>query len=366
MSERAAMKRRVRGVLHRQWLEPLLASVLALIPAAAAAVLFAVLVWPKLASGQVFDFSAMGFGVADMDPMMRVSSILGTLLGGMLVMDGAVVKEMCLMLIAPLAVFVLLALPVRTSLSGYYLSLLRGKKPSPLEVFSCFSRRYPRALGGMLLRGLWMTLWAAAAFVCPFALYFFGQRFVSPVAARLGLINSWYVWGGLVLVCLAWFAVFTLVLVNRAIAYGFTSISLAAHPRLPASRAPRLSRRLTRGCKWRLIALYLSFLPWFLPAIVCLALFFALGALAPLISLSEIYERYLRIFLLGVSAANLLVLVYVGPYLAACRRAFYIERKREALMDEEVIPDDFGKKVREERPTGRRARARARGAEDDE
>ena len=52
---------------------------------------------------------------------------------------------------------------------------------------------------------------------------------------------------------------------------------------------------------------------------------------------------------LYLCCACLLVFIWVGPYLAACRRAFYIERKREALMDEDVIPDDFGRKVKPEK-----------------
>ena len=60
-------------------------------------------------------------------------------------------------------------------------------------------------------------------------------------------------------------------------------------------------------------------------------------------------HQILRFALLGVVAANQLVWVYVGPYRGACRRAFYIERKREALMDEDVIPDDFGRKVKPEK-----------------
>ena len=61
--------------------------------------------------------------------------------------------------------------------------------------------------------------------------------------------------------------------------------------------------------------------------------------------------------LLGVAAANQLVWVYVGPYRGACRRAFYIERKREALMDEDVNPDDFGKKIKPEKAEKRAAPA---------
>ena len=52
--------------------------------------------------------------------------------------------------------------------------------------------------------------------------------------------------------------------------------------------------------------------------------------------------RYIRIFLLIVTGLDLLVTFFIAPYVLACRHAFYIERKREALMDEEVTPDDFG------------------------
>ena len=57
---------------------------------------------------------------------------------------------------------------------------------------------------------------AAVAFVCPFVLYTLCQRFVTPITEMLGLINSFYVWGGLILLCLVWFAVFALVFINRA------------------------------------------------------------------------------------------------------------------------------------------------------
>lgn len=347
MSERAAMKRRVRGVLRRRWFGPLLACVLALIPMAAVAALLYFLAWPKVSAGQVIDFAAMGLTAGG---AMDLLLAFGMLLGGALAVDMQALGELGIALIAPAAVYLLIALPVRTSLSGYFLALLRGKKPSPFAVFNCFSARYPRAFIGMLLNEVWLLLWAAAAFVCPFVLYTVGQTFVPAVTEMLGLINSWYVWGGLIILCLVWFAVFTLVFINRAIAFSFTPVCIAAHPRLPGLRAPRLSRLLARGCKWRLIGLYLSFLPWYLPCIVSVALFFAAAYLAPMAGISGIYLRYARVFLLAVAAVNQLVIIFVGPYAAACRHAFYIERKREALMDEEVNPDDFGKKVRPEKP----------------
>ena len=225
---------------------------------------------------------------------------------------------------------------MRVSVSGYYLALLRGKKTSVLDVFSCFTERWPRYVGGMLLNALWLLLWAAMAVAAPVALYILAQPLLPKIQQALNLINSWYVWTGTLALCVAWFVVFTLVFINRAVAYGFTPICLAAHPRLPAKRAPRLSRKVARGCKWRVIGLYLSFIPWLLPSIACAA-----GAV--------LTAGGTRRALLIAAAACLLVFVWVGPYLAACRRAFYIERKREALMDEDVIPDDFGRKVKPEK-----------------
>ena len=84
MSERSAMKRRVRGVLRRRWLGPLAATELALVPCAVAGVLFALLVRPKIAGGQVIDLSAMGLmGGSAMDTLVMIAATLG---GGLVFM----------------------------------------------------------------------------------------------------------------------------------------------------------------------------------------------------------------------------------------------------------------------------------------
>ena len=221
MSERSAMKRRVRGVLRRRWLGPLAATALALVPCAVAGLLFALLVRPKIAGGQVIDLSAMGLmGGSAMDTLVMIAATLG----GGLVVNGRALASAGLAFLAPLAVFLFAALPMQVSLSGYFIALLRGKKPSPLEVLSCFGERYPRYLGGMLLRAAWMTLWIAAAYVFPCVLYFEAQPLVPRIAQALNLINSWYVWMGLLGLCVAWMIVFTFVLINRALAYGFTAV----------------------------------------------------------------------------------------------------------------------------------------------
>ena len=78
MSERSAMKRRVRGVLRRRWFGPLAATALALVPCAVAGVLVALLVWPKISGSQVIDLSAMGLmGGSAMDTLVMIAATLG-------------------------------------------------------------------------------------------------------------------------------------------------------------------------------------------------------------------------------------------------------------------------------------------------
>ena len=85
MSERSAMKRWVRGVLRRRWLGPLAATALALVPCAVAGLLFALLVRPKIAGGQVIDLSAMGLmGGSAMDTLVMIAATLG---GGLVVIS---------------------------------------------------------------------------------------------------------------------------------------------------------------------------------------------------------------------------------------------------------------------------------------
>ena len=184
MSERAAMKRRVRGVLRHKWPEALAASVLALAPCAAAAALFALLVWPRVSGGQAVDLPSLGsMGGGVLDSLLMAAAMLG---GGLSV-NWRALGGAALWALIPLAVWALAALPMRVSVSGYYLALLRGKKTSALDVFSCFTERWPRYVGGMLLNALWLLLWAAMAVAAPVALYILAQPLLPKIQQALNL-----------------------------------------------------------------------------------------------------------------------------------------------------------------------------------
>ena len=333
------MKRRVRGLLHRKWLESLCAMILVGLPVVVTLALVFFFVRPAgLEAPSIFAQVKELFAQTDvLTAVMMLSytfefdfSWLISILPSVVIFVG---------------VLLFVSMPMSVSLSGYFLSFLRGKKPKCPEVFDCFSGRYPRALGGMLYMLLWMLLWTFSAFVAPFLLFTLGSSLIAAFAEALSghQIVAFIV---LIVACVVWFVSFFLLFFNRILAYSFTAVCIAGQPRLPAYRAVRLSRKLMRGCKWQLIGLRLSFLNYYLPAILAGVLLATMHFAGSVLGLSEGLMQSARLFLWIVVGANQLVIVYIAPYMSACFRAFYIERKREALMDEEVTSDDFAPKQR--------------------
>lgn len=342
VSERGAMKRRVRGLLRHHWLPPLGALALAVLPLLAISAMLVLLMRPR----PVDEASVVAqFAWSLEDPMALLSSLLALFSKPSLLFE-PIVGWLPLIGIE-MGVHVFIGLPVCVSVCSYFLSFLRGRNPSPLQIYDVFSGRYPRAMGGMAYMVLWQVVWFAVSFVAPTVLVFSS----IPLVAVIGLeFNAQvYVFMGALILGIVWYVVFFFVFINRMLAYALTPTCLAAQPRLPAHRAVRLSRRLMRGCKWRLIGLVLSFLNYFLPAIIALALLPALSLFGSRMGLAGITQQSLTTFLWIVVYANQLVWLYVAPYLFASINAFYIERKREALMDEEVTPDDFAAKPKPEK-----------------
>lgn len=336
------MKRRVRGLLHRKWHTPLLALVLAGLPMLLTTGL-ALLLFNPLPSW-LESLRTLFTGLID-SPQNFVLNIMAQLASPTMDLTGFISTLPGLAIW--FGVYFFVGMPVSVSLSGYFLNFLRGKKTSVLEVFGCFSGRYPRALGGMMYMFFWVVIWAFAAFFVPVPLCSLGLRVIGYFAESLGMYQI-PVSVGLLIVCVVWFVVFTVLFINRMFAYSLTATCIAAQPRLSAYRAVRLSRKLMRGYKMQLIKLYLSFLLCYLPSLIALAVLLLLPVISPMLSLTGILQQSVRLFLYIIIGVNQLVLVYVAPYAAACFRAFYIERKREALMDEEVTPDDFATKPRKE------------------
>lgn len=337
MSDRPAMKRRVRGLLHGNWLKPLLALVLAVLPVLVTAGLAILLLRPSVVEGAL---PKIELTISFSDPASMVLPLLPLFLEPWTLLEPFVGWAPMIAVLLVLTAFVYM--PICVSTSGYFLGYLRGKEPKVTEVYSCFSGRYPRVLGGMAYKLLWVIIWFLASFILPTALLFGSVRLVSVLGIEL--FTQMFIFLGILALCIIWYIVFFFLFINRMLAYSLTPVCIAAQPRLPARRAVRLSRKLMRGCKWRIIGLYCSFLNYFLPAIIALLLLPLLARFGTSLGLTEIMRQSLNTFLWVVVAANQLGWLFVAPYMAATYHAFYIERKREALMDEEVTQDDFAPK----------------------
>ncbi len=335
MSERAAMKRRVRGLLHRKWLGPLAAIVLAALPMAAFAILAFFLT--RSFDGEAPSLFAQAIAFFDNDLGFLATMII---LPETFKPDFTHILAITPVLSMVVGAALFIGFPITVSFSGYYNGFLRGRQPKPWSVFSCFSGSYPRALTGMLYLSLWVFLWLMMAVVGPVLLYLAGKAILTILAEQLSM-SQLYPYAVLFILCILWFVVFSVVFINRLLAYCLTPVCIAAQPRLPAHRAVRLSRKLMRGNKWNLIGLILSCLIYLLPAVVFVILLVLLPQVAGALILSSIVQYYIRIGLYALIGLNALLVFYVAPYTAACFHAFYIERKREALMDAEVTSDDF-------------------------
>ena len=332
MAERSLMKRRVRGLFKKNRLKPLCALVLASLPMllVTAAVLF------------LMDSPIMGIGSL----FSQITALFagGIQTGVMLLLYGGPLDYSQLVASVPacavfFAVYLLIGMPVAVSTSGFLLATLRGKETRVMDVFGCFSGRYPRIVGGMLYKQLWVLIWGAAMIVVPLLFGIIGNQLVEAFTVQLNL--KMYFFFGAVALSVVLFFILLVFFINRLLAYHLTPVCIAAQPNLPAFRAVRLSRKLMRGQKGSLVALYLSFLSFYVPAILCGAALLLLNSFAAWLSLEEGIVSLTRMGFWGVIGFNMLVTLYVVPYGSLCVRAFYIERKREALLDEELTPDDF-------------------------
>lgn len=358
LSDRAVMKRRVRGLLHRKWVKPLCALIVAGLPMLAAIIITTVFMRP-------FATGLQSLWLQFNDLVDQAGNLAAALLavGYHFHPDMSQLVAGIPAFAMLVGAFLLLGLPISVSVSGYFLAFLRGKEPKVKDVFSCFSGNYPRILGGLLYMLLWMVLWSLLAFVSPFILYTLGLRVMTMFAEQLGF-QSLYIMPVLVGFCIVWFVAFTVQFCGRVLAYSLTGICLSANPLIPARRAVRLSRKLMRGNKWQLISLLLSFLSYYVPALVAGAALLLLPALQGVLGLTDAVLSAGRIALYAVIGANLLVTLFVAPYLSACLRAFYIERKREALMDDEVTQLDFAPPLKAEEKAAKAKKAKGKPSGD--
>ncbi|MCL1795383.1 MAG: hypothetical protein FWG37_00690, partial [Clostridia bacterium] len=208
MSDRAAMKRRVRGLLYRKWQKPLCALILAVLPLAAAFV-FIALSMRSFGSGVRSVIDQIGAVFTEFDDLKTAIYVLMFQND----VDLTVLIDGLPAFAVASSAYLFVGMPIFVSVSEYFLAFLRGKDPKVTDVFSCFSGKYPHALGGMAHRLMWTVIWGLTAFVVPFALYTIGFRILPNFRYALGFYQV-PIMIGLIVLCIIWFVVFLFLFFN--------------------------------------------------------------------------------------------------------------------------------------------------------
>jgi len=321
------IRSRVRDLLHRAWGRPLLAVLLGALPL----ILIHVPVHYFLRPFQQLS-EAIGNPIRELLGSTTDFRIGWAMLLAGILPDFAPSLNLFLSSILGLIILVfstiLIFQPMRVSRAGYFLRLLYGKKPSPLEVFSCFTSGYLRALSGMAYYLFWLFIWTLLAWAAPIAIYGGGITLINLFPEQLNA-HLMILLPSLVGFTIAWWILFVFLWINRWLAYSFTPCVLASQQRLPSRQAVRASRTMMRGKKLRTLGLWLSFLYYFLPAIAAAILLPLVAPLSQVFGFTEFLTLSLQRFFWIVLIVNQLLWFYVLPNAYGSFYAFYLECKRE-------------------------------------
>lgn len=342
MASNEDLRARVRDLLKRAWGRPLLALVLGVLPFVVVHTAVHLLLQPVQIAGNVIQnqiFGSLSGAGLYLDLMVILSGGAMPDISGLI----GVLPGIGVLLLALILVFE----PMLVSRATYFMRLLRGRRPSPVEVYGVFGPTYPRALGGMAYRALWAGLWTVALIGIPVGLYVGGIALINafPEVLNQHLLVLVPSLAGATIVA---FAALAIIWVNRMLAYCMTPCVLSSQNNLSARKAVKASRALMQGHKCRVLGLWLSYLYYFIPAIVAGAVLLLLPVIGPMINLSEILLISLRRFSWVLVIANQLVLVYVLPLAYSSFHAFYLERKRELLDQDPAMMAVLGVRPRRE------------------
>jgi len=328
------IRARVRDLLRRAWGRPLMALLLGLLLLLAIHVPVHWFLTPFQTLWRAARQSVLAFHEQyGSDVMFSLGLVSTGVMPDFSELPAAFLKALPwlgLLLVAWLFVFQ----PLRVNRAGYFLHVLYGRKPSPIELFSV--RQYARAVGGMALQALWITIWGLLALAAPIALVLGGNGLIVYYSGLQDVMNLQFMvvlQSGLAIGSVVWLIVFNLFWLNRCLAYCLTPCVLASQKNLPARRALRASRRLMRGRKIRMLGMGLSFLYYYLPCLAALILLPLVPPLAEVFGFTQFLTQSITRFLLIVIALNQLLTLYVAPIAYASFYALYLEIKRAFRED---------------------------------
>lgn len=250
---------------------------------------------------------------------------------------------------------IVIMLPLTIGVQKFLLRVIRLKEPSAGTVFkgysgSCFFRAILLPFWQWLCLCGWqliMTVLLCGA-LAGTALYtgLSTQDFAvlgGGVTAQAisGIFTAEYLtsYGWIYLAVMGiWLVLDTWLMAFKAISYSMSGMALAERPQIGVRKAVRASRRITRRNHFALFLMELSFLGWYLLAVLALALVVAVGIGLNMLNLGQLG----LIITLGLMlVVTLLVLYLLMPYRVGVHAQCYVRLKRAALEDGTVVREDF-------------------------
>ncbi|MDD2375765.1 MAG: DUF975 family protein [Eubacteriales bacterium] len=171
---------------------------------------------------------------------------------------------------------IFVAAPIRVgSMRWFSRSRETEGTPSISQMFSLFrSGRYMGSVSGMLWRGLWLWIWstlsslpilAASVYFVIYSNMIVINRQGNGFSVDLNMDSTAGVAGILVLTAgIILSTVLSIIVVVKSYSYHLVPWILADNPAIGARRALTLSKTLTRGNKFEMFVLDLSFIGWYL------------------------------------------------------------------------------------------------------
>lgn len=212
-----------------------------------------------------------------------------------------------------------LTLVLSVGLCGVFIKIFEKEKTDVGAPFASLSVNFWRKLGGVLWMSLWLFLWYLPAFVptCVIMVYFMVNVFSGIVSYGTlfdgGFMLSDTSWAGLISPGL-WGVLSALTLLGSIIlcvkyfSYALTGYILADCPNVTATKALKLSMRMTKGHRMKLFVLELSFIGW---------------------------------ALLSGLTFGILWIVYVGPYWQAAWAGYYLELREAAIASGALTAEEL-------------------------
>jgi len=216
--------------------------------------------------------------------------------------------------------------------SGESVKIYQRQTACAGTVFSGFKVNFGRKLGGALWMFLWLFLWGLIAVPA----IVIGLVFVGIAAWTTGTVG-----GPVFLFVILALAAF-IPMIIRMLAYSQMYYILASHPEVQATEALRLSKRMTKGHKGKVLLMGLSFIGWILLMTVPVAI---LGGVLGVLDVLGGFALDFSSTIVTTLLALVTVIIYIpflGPYMQTAYAGLFVELRDNAIAEGVIMREEFG------------------------